>query len=182
MGNLEMTIDQAIIRGSRIVGLAGLLGLLLIALVTVAEGIGRSLFGMVSMGATDLFSVVLAVAIGACFPLVLAERRSITIRIAGNLVGPRGKALLESFGDLLTLGFFIIIAWQLWIYSGELFRDNVTTYQLQWRLFPWYYASTVFFTVCVPVQAFVLHDHLRQAFTLPREPGQEEKPAPREEG
>ena len=180
MGELEK-ISRAIIGGSRVVALAGLLGLLMIALVTVGEGVGRSMFGIVAMGATDLFSVVLSVALAACFPLILAERRSITIRMVGNLVGPRGKALLESFGNLLTLGFFVVVVWQLWVYSGELFRDNVTTYQLQWHLFPWYYTATVFFALCVPVQAIVLYDHLRQAFALKRKPGQEEKSAPREE-
>lgn len=179
MATLEK-INRALTSGSRAVALTGLLGLLIIALMTVGEGVVRSVLGIAIMGATDLFSVVLTVALAACFPLVLAQRRSITIRLVGDLLGPRNKALLESFGSLLTLGFFVIAVWQLWIYSGELFKDKVTTYQLQWRLFPWYYVATVFFALCVPIQTFVLYDHLRRAFVHQGKPNQEEKPGPRE--
>ena len=179
MGTLEK-INRAIIRYSRVVALTGLLGLLIVAVMTVVEGVIRSFFHIAIMGASDLFSVVLTVTLASCFPLVLAERRSVTIRMVGNLVGPRGNALLESFGSLLTLGFFGVVVWQLWVYAGELFKDNVTTYQWQWRLFPWYYAATVFFALCVPAEAFVLYDHLRRAFQRQGKSGQEEKPTPRE--
>ena len=179
MGTLEK-INRAIIRCSRVAALAGLLGLLIVAVMTVVEGVIRSFFHIAIMGASDLFSVVLAVAIASCFPLVLAERRSVTIRMLGNLVSPRSNALLESFGNLLTLGFFGVVVWQLWVYAGELFKDNVTTYQWQWHLFPWYYAAAVFFGLCVPAEAFVLYDHFRRAFQRQGKSGQKENPTPRE--
>ena len=174
MGDLKK-IDQTIIRFSRMVALIGLVGLLILALMTVGEAVLRAIFHIPVMGASDLCSLVLTIAIASCFPLVLAERRSLTVRMVGSLLGPRCNALLECFGNLLTLGFFVVVVWQLWVYAGELSRDGVTTYQLQWPRAPWYYAATVGIGLGVPAQAFVLYDYLRRAFARPGKHGQQDK-------
>ena len=119
-------IDWGIARIARVISLIGLIGLLLFAGITVGEVFLRWLFNYPILGVSDVSSLIVTVAVASCFPLVFAERRSITVRIAGNLLGKRVNSIFEAFGTLVTLGMFFLIAWQLLDYAIELAENDQT--------------------------------------------------------
>ena len=143
----KKALEAKIAGWSRTISLIGLVGLLILALITVLEALSRSWFGFPIPGVGDISSLVITVAICACFPLVFAERGNITVRFVVDALGPRGKAVLECFGTLMSMAVFCLLAWQLWIYSNELVESNATTWIILWPTAPWWYVAT--FLVCL---------------------------------
>jgi TRAP-type C4-dicarboxylate transport system permease small subunit len=151
------TTDWGITRITRVISLIGLAGLLLFAGITVGEVLLRWLFNYPILGVSDVSSLVVTVAVASCFPLVFAERRSITVRIAGKLLGERVNSVFEAFGTLVTLGMFFLIAWQLFDYTVELAESDQTTWVVLWPMSPWYGIAAILMALCVPVLAVTFY-------------------------
>lgn len=152
------------VRWSRIISLIGLVGLLVLAMLTVFEALSRSLLGFPVPGVADVSGLVVAVAVSACFPLVYSKRSNITVRFIVNALGPRGRAILESFGTLASLFIFCLLTWQLLAYSNELLESNATTWIILWPTAPWWYLATFLVCLCIFVQVIIIFLDLRSAF------------------
>jgi TRAP-type C4-dicarboxylate transport system permease small subunit len=157
------TNDWGIARITRVISLIGLVGLLLFAGITVGEVLLRWLFNYPILGVSDVSSLVVTVAVASCFPLVFAERRSITVRVAGKILGRRVNKVFEAFGMLVTLGMFFLISWQLWDYAVELAESDQTTWVVLWPMSPWYGIAALIMSLCVPVLAVTFYTQARSA-------------------
>ena len=157
------TLESRIIRWSQVVSLIGLIGLLILAAMTVAEALLRWLLDFPILGIPDVSSLVITVAVASCFPLVFAERRNITVRLVGNLLGQRISMVLEAFGYLVSIGIFCLMVWQLWIFTGEVAASHETTVVVRLPIAPWYRAATLLVALCVPVQVVVFCSQLKSA-------------------
>lgn len=157
------TTNWRITRVARVISLIGLAGLLLFAGITVGEVLLRWLFNYPILGVSDVSSLVVTVAVASCFPLVFAERRSITVRIAGKLLGKRVNTVFEAFGTLVTLGMFFLIAWQLFDYTIELAENDQTTWVVLWPMSPWYCIAAILMALCIPVLAVTFYLQARSA-------------------
>jgi len=164
------SLESKIVRWSRIISLIGLVGLLVLAFITVLEAILRSLFGISIAGVSDISSLVVAIAVCACFPLVFASHGNITVSFFANAVGVRGKAILECFGTLVSMFIFCLLFWQFIVYANELTASNATTWIILWPTAPWWYAATFLIGLCIPVQLILFFSDLKVALT-----GKEEK-------
>jgi TRAP-type C4-dicarboxylate transport system permease small subunit len=141
---------------SQIAALLGLAGLLAISLITIADVLMRWLYSAPITGVYDLSNLFMAVVLSATFPTVLARRKNISVEFAVHWLGPRANRILDLFGSILTLVFFVLLFWQLAVYSGELLVDGETTFVLELKIAPWWMASTVFFGICVAVQCLAV--------------------------
>jgi len=164
------TIELGIAHITKGISLIGLAGLLLFAGITVAEVLLRWLFNYPILGVSDVSSLVVTVAVASCFPLVFSERRSIAVRIAGNLLGKRVNAVLEAFGTLVTLGMFFLVTWQLWDYAVELAKNDQTTWVVLWPMSPWYRIAAILMALSVPVLALTFYLHARSISPSKDEP------------
>ncbi|HUT49794.1 MAG TPA: TRAP transporter small permease subunit [Alphaproteobacteria bacterium] len=144
------------IRFTRIVALAGLLALLILAGIILANALGSWLFTAPIDGVRDWIKLIVAIAIGACIPAALAMRQNITIRFLGRLAGSTGNKVLELFGACLTLVAIAAIAWQLQIYVFELFKSGETTENLGMPIGPWWQIVTILFYLSTLVQLLVV--------------------------
>ena len=104
--------------------------------------------------------------IASCFPLCLKKGGSITIRFVGNMFGNRVKHVLDAFGNLVTLIFFALMTWQLWLYTDQLVHDGETTWVLNWPVSPWWRVTTILILICVPVALVTVIHHMRSALKL----------------
>jgi len=156
-------LESKIIRWTRVVSLIGLIGLLILAIMTVGGALLRWLLDFPILGIPDVSSLVITVAVASCFPLVFAERRNITVRLVGNLLGQRISMVLEAFGYLVSIGIFCLMVWQLWIFTGEVAASNETTVVIRLPIAPWYRAATLLVALCVPVQVVVFYSQLKSA-------------------
>lgn len=159
----KFSLESAIIRWSRIIALIGLVGLLVLAGITVGEVLLRWLFKYPIIGVYDVSQLVVVIVVSSCFPLVSAERRHISVNFLGTMAGGRTKDFLEAFGAFLTMIIFLLMTWQLWIYTNELSASHQTTWLLHWPSAPWWRAATVLFALCFPIQLMVFWVSLRSA-------------------
>lgn len=159
--HLKTNLESKIVRWTRILSLIGLVGLLLLAFITVFEALSRKFLGLAILGVADLSSLVVSIAVCACMPLVFAKRGNITVRFIVDAAGFRGKAILECFGTLVSMFIFCLLAWQLLKYTNELFASKATTWIILWPTAPWWYVATFLVSLCIPVQVILFFLDLR---------------------
>lgn len=143
----------------------GFFALLVASAVTVVDAMMRGLFSAPLYDWADLSQLVYAIVIVSCFPAGLLQGHNITIRFLGSALGRSAANWLEAFGALLTLIFFVFVAWQFVVMTIELRQSNDTTMTVQYITWPWWSVATLFIIVCVPIQAVVLYGQLHRAVT-----------------
>jgi len=153
-----------IIRGARVISLIGLVGLLVLSVITVGEVLLRWLFKYPIPGVYDLSQLVVIIVIASCLPLVCAERNHITVRLLGTVLGKRANDLLEAFGALITMIIFGLMAWQLWIYASELAASNQTTWLILMPVSPWWRVATILIALCFPIQMVTFYISFKSSF------------------
>lgn len=142
-------------RVTLLVALIGLIGLLFLAAMTVAEVIIRWLFNYGVPGVADVSSLVIAVSLASGFGLVCSRNRHISVRFLGEALGPRASCILDAFGALVTLGVFSVVTWQMGRYALELVTLKETTWVLLWPKAPWFMVVTLLLALTIPSQLLV---------------------------
>ncbi len=150
---------------TRWIAFLGFFGLLIAAAITVTDALMRGLFSAPLYDWADLSQLVYAIVIVCCFPAGLLQGHNITIRFLGSALGTRATNWLEVFGALLTLIFFVFVAWQFVVMTVELRQSNDTTMTVKYITWPWWTMATLIIIVCVPIQAVVLYGQLHRAVT-----------------
>jgi TRAP-type C4-dicarboxylate transport system permease small subunit len=172
------TLETDIIGWTRIISFIGLVGLLIFSAITVGDVLLRWLFNFSMLGVADISQLVIAVATASCFPLVFAEKRSITVRLVGSQLGPRAHALLEAFGTFISLVILALLVWQFWIYTGELAANGETTWHLRLPKAPWYRTVMILLAVCVPVLAVLFINQIKSFFMIGKNGSQKAEVGP----
>ena len=145
-------IALAATRGLSVVGLVALMGL---AAMTLADGLMRWLANRPIEGVRDLGGLAIAVAISCCIPIVMMERGNITIRLGAKL-SPAAGRVLDAFAALVTLVVLAAVAWQVWIYADKIARAKETTFVLQLPTAPFWFGVDLILWAAVAVQLLVL--------------------------
>jgi TRAP-type transport system small permease protein len=141
---------------ARFCALFGMLFLVALALITNVDVFMRWMFNSPIDGVTDVAPLMVAIVIASFFPFALAGRHHISITFIGNLLGPKGMAWLEAVGALVTLAFFVLLAWQFIVYTIDLDARGQTTWVVQLPVAPWWTVVSFFTVLCVAVQLIVL--------------------------
>lgn len=162
-----MTIKQAAEKGwgTRWLALVGLVGLVAVALVTIADVLMRWLLSMPVDGVSEISRLVVAVSIASFFPMALAERHHISIEFLGAALGPRARLWIDALAHLVTSVFFMVLGWQFILYTLEIGESGETTWLLAWVVAPWWWVTTVFMLICVPVQVLIFYHQMQRAIS-----------------
>ncbi len=142
-------------RLTRRVAFFGLLGLLSVSFAIMADVLLRWLFLAPIMGFEEVASLLYAVVVSTCFPAGLIQGHNITIRFLGKGLGPRSELWLETFGAILTLIFFVMIAWQMVDVAYDEMIHGRTTLTIHMSTAPWWWVVAAVMAICVPVQLMV---------------------------
>ncbi|PTX04166.1 TRAP transporter small permease [Pararhodobacter aggregans] len=141
---------------SRAAAILGVLFLLFVAALSVADILTREVTGRPIRGAYDLSELMTIIVIAACFPAGLLERRQIKVAFLGALL-PRGaNRALEVFGALCTGAMFLAIAWYVTLHAQRVTASEEYTMILHWPVAPWWWVAAACFWICIPAQTFVL--------------------------
>jgi len=146
---------------TRMIAFLGLVALLALAAFILANAVMSWLFTAPLDGVRDWIKLIVAIAIAACLPSVLATRANITIRFLGRALGPRVDRALELFGSIVTWVALAVLAWQLQDYVFELRSTGETTENLGMPIGPWWQVVTVLFYLSVAVQSLVVVSGVR---------------------
>ncbi|MBI4290952.1 MAG: TRAP transporter small permease [Betaproteobacteria bacterium] len=149
-------LEAQTLRAARWLALGACSTLLVISIVTLVDVLLRWLFSAPIRGFFDFAGIAMAVAGAACFPALLAQRGNISVRFVGKLLGPRATRVLDAFGALVTLAFFVAMAWQYVYFTIDLARSGERLPILQWQVWPWWTIVTLMIGASALVAAIVL--------------------------
>jgi len=136
MENIVTTLDRWGIALTRRIAFGGVLAMLLIAMVTIADVLLRTIANAPIVAMNEITEVFFAVAIAACFPVGLTQRIHVTVDLLATRYGPRLTAWLRVVGALLLLWLFALIAWRLGDIAANLTETSETTIILQIPTWP----------------------------------------------
>lgn len=150
------TFYKQIKRLAHALALVGLAGLLVLALLVVADIVLRALVDYPLQGVNDVYAVLMAVVIAACMPNALLTKQNIAIEVLGETLGGRIRGGLDCFASAATLLFFIMLTWRFVPYADSIAASGQKTWVLKWPVGPWWWAATGLFCIAVLTQAMVL--------------------------
>src|SRR5258706_2413104 len=154
-------VERLTLTATRACSVVGLIALMELATMTLADGLLRWLASRPMEGVRDLGGLAIAVAIACCIPVGLMERGNIAIRL-GALLHPRVGKLLDATAALIVCFVLALAAWQFWLYAAKMARAHETTFVLQIPIAPFWFGVDVILWCAVVVQLIVaLRDGVR---------------------
>jgi TRAP-type C4-dicarboxylate transport system permease small subunit len=147
-------LERLALAATRALSVVGLVALMGLATMTLADGLLRWLANRPIEGVRDLGGLAIAVAIACCLPVVLMERGNIAIRLGASL-HPRLGRLLDAFAALAVSAILAAMAWQIWIYAAKLAHARETTFVLQIPVAPFWFGVDCILWFAVLVQLVV---------------------------
>jgi len=147
-------LERLTLTATRALSVVGLIALMGLAGMTLADGLLRWLANRPIEGVRDLGGLAIAVAIACCIPVGLMERGNIAIRLGGLLHPTVGK-LLDALAALMVCAVLALAAWQFWLYAAKMARAHETTFVLQIPIAPFWFGVDAILWLAVAVQAIV---------------------------
>jgi TRAP-type C4-dicarboxylate transport system permease small subunit len=154
--SLETTIRKI----TQVIALVGLSCLLIQATMIVVDVLLRWVFNSPLFGMEDIIQLLISVILASFFPILLIDSKNITIDVLGEVLGARTKAWLDVVGQLTTLILFVLVVWQLTLFSIEV--NNQTTLILQLPIAPSWWLTTGLMSLCIPAQLVVTVSKIRK--------------------
>ena len=166
------TLERVARVSTRALSVLGLFALMILAFITLANGLLRWLVNQPIAGVVDVGALAIAIAVACCIPVSLMERSHITFRLVSS-ISPRLGRVLDVFADIAVVVVLALMAWQFWVYAGELVASGERTYVLKLPAAPFWYVTDVILWIATAVQCVVLAldiSHLRGGQTVPERP------------
>ncbi len=148
-------LERAALAATRALSIVGLIALMGLAAMTLADGLMRSLANQPIEGVRDLGALTIAVAVSCAIPMVLIERGNITIRLVESALSAAAGRVLNVLAALLVGATMVLMAWQFYLFASELSRGHETTWVLQIPTAPFWYGVDAILWCAVVVQAIV---------------------------
>ena len=156
---------NAFARGVRylcyLLAVVGLIALMTVSALTVIDAVLRRYFA----GSIDGLSDVL-VAVSACFPAMLWRKNAITVRVLGTILPWRAREALDLLGDLLLLAVITTVAWQLALYTRDVWRYGDVTMLMGWPKWPMWLMASAIWGFAVLVQAVMSARQAARLFAI----------------
>ncbi|HUL20466.1 MAG TPA: TRAP transporter large permease subunit, partial [Thermodesulfobacteriota bacterium] len=135
------------------IAFVGVIGMVIIGILTVIDVVVlRSIFKAPIPGSNEFLVTIFAVAIAAVLPSGFAQRAVLDIDLLAKRFGKRLTAWLRAAGGAIFTATLVLIAWRTGVRTYEAHVRGMETVILQWPMWPFLWAITVFFAMCVPVQ------------------------------
>ncbi len=161
---MAFKLDRGNSWGTPWLALIGLIGLVAVAMVIIADVLLRWLFNSPVDGVAEISRLVVAISVASFFPMALADHHHISIKFLGAGLGPRAQLWLDLLAHLATSFFFVVLGWQFILYTLEISESGETTWLLGWNVTPWWTVTTLFMLICIPIQGLVLYHQIQAVF------------------
>lgn len=152
---------------ARALAVVGLVALMALAGMTLADGLLRWLANRPIEGVRDAGALIVAVAVACCIPVALMERANITIRVAASILGARAGRALDALAAVAVALVIAAMAWQFTVFAGKLAHAAETTWILKLPLAPFWYAVAAILWLAALVQGIVVALDVARAVRRP---------------
>jgi tripartite ATP-independent transporter DctM subunit len=159
-------IEARCARVARPIAFIGVLGMLIVAGVTLIDILGRWFFNSPIPALNEVVAEVFAVGVAACIPSGFAQSVNLTVDILARWITGRLAAWLSASGAVLLLVFVGLLTWRIEIFAQSLEAQHRTTVILRWPEAPFMHAVAVLLAAGAVVQAVVALNAVRRAATL----------------
>ena len=160
----DSRLERAGLAATRALSVAGLVALMVLATMTLADGLMRWLANRPIEGVRDVGALAIAVAVASCLPVGLMERSNITMRLTGSLFGARAGRIFDALAALVVEAVLVLMAWQFFVHASKIARANETTWILKIPTAPFWYIVDAMLWCAVAVQAIVVALEFLRAF------------------
>ena len=147
MGNLYRLVQQV----SKYLNYISMVALTFMMFLTVADVILRA-GGKPLIGTYEVVGLCMGIVIGFTIPTVSLDRAHVYMEIVLERLGPRGKAVLQTFTRILCIMLFVIIGYNLFSVGNEIRASGEVSPTIQLPLYPVAYGVGV----CAFIECFVL--------------------------
>jgi tripartite ATP-independent transporter DctM subunit len=151
---------------SRPIAFIGVLGMLIVAGVTMFDVLARWLVSGGVPALNEIVSMTFAVAVAACIPCGLAQRVSLKIDLFENAIRGNWRLVIDVMGDVLLTVFFALLTVGIYIYAASLASEGRTTVILALPQAPFMYATAALLAAAVVVQAVISLNSFRRLLAL----------------
>ncbi len=122
-------------RTSGVLKALGALALIVMMLLTVADVIGR-FFKHPIFGSVELVGFLAVIVMAAALPYTYKMDGHVGVEILVRLLPKKTQLWIAVFTQSLSVGLFSIIAWQMFLYAGDIHKTGEVSMNLE---FPIYY-------------------------------------------
>jgi TRAP-type C4-dicarboxylate transport system permease small subunit len=157
-------LERGALTATRALSVLGLIALMVLAAMTLADGIMRWLANQPIEGVRDVGALAIAVAVSSCIPVGLMERSNITIRILENVAGKTVGRVFDVLAAIAVEVVLVLMAWQFYLHAYKLGRARETTWVLQLPTAPFWYGVDAILWCAVVVQAIVVAVEIGRLF------------------
>lgn len=155
MSNTVDRLYQLAKQISKPTAIIGVLGLLMIALITIVSVTARAVFSYPIIWGHDIASLIIIIVVATCFPTGVMLRKHVAIEFLGAGLGPKWAKRLDTFGALVTTIALGFVAWQMSVLAGQEVAYNTSTIVAQIPTGPVWWAAAIIVWVSVPMQLIV---------------------------
>jgi len=148
---------------TRRIAFIGVFGMLAVTALTVADVLARWLWDGSVPGLNEVLAMGLAATISATFPAGAASRINLAVDILASRLGERALLWLRCAGAFFLLVLYILLTWQLGLYTVQLANRDVVTVILRWPEAPFFFAVVFFLGLTSLAQTVVALVDLRNA-------------------
>ena len=128
------------------------LALFAMMLLTCVDVFMRYVFNSPIVGVYDIVSLLAVVTIAFALPYSMLSKVHVAVKIFVMYLSRKTQLAIEIFTHLLSLLFFLILAWQCIILSGHMKDAHEVTPTLQISFYPLIYcASICFLLLCAAI-------------------------------
>ncbi|MDB5402309.1 MAG: transporter small permease protein [Rhodopila sp.] len=147
--------ERFLVTLSRVLAVIGLTGLLVLAVMTLTDGLLRSLANHPVDAVRDMGGMVAAMSVACCLPIALLERSNITIRFLGAFFGRGTGEAAERFAAIVVLLLVAAMARQFFLFSRDAASNGDATWILNIPTAPFWYVVDTMFGIAMLAQFLV---------------------------
>jgi TRAP-type C4-dicarboxylate transport system permease small subunit len=136
----------------------GIVGLLLMMVITCADVVGAKLFLRPVPGSIDIVMLSQLVAISFACATALLAGRHVQVDFFVPLLPPRIRDIVECVMSFFALVLFLLIIWRLSAYGHSLFMGNEVSPTASIPLYPFSYGVAL---ACIPVSLVLFSSFLK---------------------
>jgi TRAP-type C4-dicarboxylate transport system permease small subunit len=96
-------------------------------------------------GSFDVTQFLTVIALAASLLYTHVERGHVGVDLLVQEMSPRSQAILDSTTSLVSLGLFAIVAWEMWLYAGELAAKGEVSMTILIPKHPFVYTAAICF-------------------------------------
>lgn len=148
-------LERIALIGTRGLSVIGLGALMILAFVTLINGLLRWLINQPIAGVADVGALAIALAVSCCIPIAMMERSHITLRFVSSALPSVGR-LLDVVVDIVVAIVLALMAWQFWKYAGDVLATGERTFVLRIPVSPFWFACGFILWIAVAVQCVIV--------------------------